>query len=390
MLCDNAVDKTLPSDWIVQGKRPLEVTQSKICSTDVIIDLLEARTRLQTAVKTNPALLRDRFGCFMIACLRFASRAALKLADIAELLNNFASPGRSVLDPTEDVKFVDLYGGRGGFSDYILWRFQAKVNDGWIVKREGKSPPRVKDFRPASAPGALDKLKVCDVDGRDLQGETLEDYQGLMERELRDARGATTLVIGDGVQQHSRNNQTSTARTREMLSTNTFWTQCWSALTLLTKGGTFICQVTDSIGRCMSGSAFLLTGCFERVTIIKPATACPAKSKRFLICLNFKGQDDECVKLVRQHLYQALSKSAKAKSEGKGDDVVEIVPWPHINAVGKAFINSMVKLNERDLGQETSAIKSIEDRDVSMSAARIYAAELQRLGFEVNGPQPSG
>ena len=132
-------------------------------------------------------------------------------------------------------------------------------------------------------------------------------------------------------------------RTLELVSLQTFLCQACAALRVLRQGGTFICKVTDSLGRCSVGTYYLLCQCFGFVTIVKPSTSSPAKCERFLIALNFLGNDNELVIKVRNHLAEALRTAATAQD---GDlSVVEIVPTPMI--LKEPFFNRLNKLNER-------------------------------------------
>ena len=122
----------------------------------------------------------------------------------------------------------------------------------------------------------------------------------------------------------------------------TLWCQAWSALGILRVGGTFICKVTDSFGRCAVGTYFLICHCFREVTIIKPSMSNPSKSERFLVALDFLGHTHDTVRQVREHFASALRHSA---SSSENDDVREILPTPML--LQQPFLDGIIKLNER-------------------------------------------
>ena len=98
-------------------------------------------------------------------------------------------------------------------------------------------------------------------------------------------------------------------RTIELLSMSTLWCQVWSGLCVLRTGGAFISKVTYSF-RCVIGTYYLTCHCFQFVTFIKPSMSCPSKCERFLVALDFLGQDYKTAQSVRAHLAHALSVAA--------------------------------------------------------------------------------
>jgi hypothetical protein len=57
-------------------------------------------------------------------------------------------------------------------------------------------------------------------------------------------------------------------------------------------GGSFVLKVFDTVSKISADTIFILTRCFERVSIIKPVTSRPSNSERYVICQD-KHPDEE-------------------------------------------------------------------------------------------------
>jgi hypothetical protein len=227
----------------------------------------------------------------------------------------------------------------------MLWKYNscgASIHRWWMLNRQGKKRPNIAGFKAFSSEDTSFSYNPAHSDIVDAS--SMEAMKAFL-----DATGATTnpvgMVFGDGTVDNTTTMKLESEhrpRTIELLSMSTLWCQVWSALGVLRTGGSFICKVTDSFSRCAIGTYYLMCHCFRLVTFIKPSMSCPSKCERFLVALDFLGQDNETVQSVRAHLAHALSVAASLPED---KDVVQIIPMAMI--LKEPFLNRMTKLNER-------------------------------------------
>jgi hypothetical protein len=459
-------DGSCQRSWLRTGRREIEIKMSKFCEGPTLLKLLEVRSNLQL-LQDKMEITRKYFGCYQIDSVGFVSRSALKLADIHSILTiamQHKMPDFSGIFngmDGQDLSFIDLYGGKGGFSDFVLCKYGPSIHRWWLLNRHGKKRPDLEAFKAFSEDRAVrpsyTPVHDTEVDASDLESMTafLETTGAITnpvgavfgdgtidEKSFKELDSAPSRVLmlhemdryadaktflakldfdgaavdamltgssmeisiddglsvpapvkkqwqhwnlngghpdkgGDNENYHALKGEYNAfkanfeawlqahptgqpdfqtwcqaamptsrgpkSRTLELASVKLFLCQAWAALRVLRQGGTFICKVADSLGRCTVGIYYLLCQCFGFVTIVKPSTSSPAKCERFLIALNFLGHDHEIVTNVRDHLAHALRTTST--SPNGNASVVEIVPTPMI--LKEPFFNRLTKLNER-------------------------------------------
>ena len=103
------------NNWVVTGAKLKEILMSKFCEDKTILSLLQARTG---EARTQAA--RQYFGCHGVDKIGFVSRSALKLADLQSIVTLALQKKAPDLEgffkgDEQDLSFIDLYGGQGGF-----------------------------------------------------------------------------------------------------------------------------------------------------------------------------------------------------------------------------------------------------------------------------------
>ncbi|KAJ1484262.1 hypothetical protein T484DRAFT_1797625, partial [Baffinella frigidus] len=267
-----------------------EYQMSKFCRSDIVLELLKQR-------RDPPADQRACWACYSVGKdLGFASRAALKLADIQGVCGELwgVEAASILLDPSGGgpVRFADLHGGRGGFSDYMLWRFGDRVRNSVLVHRQAPLHAGILDGHRTGKPHAMpESFKAPPKEGQleifprggegaEMDPASLEGVEELVKQVLvGESQEGVLVVFGDGV---------------------------LATLKILERDGSFICGITDTLGRPTIGAVYLLTHCFEKVTIIKPAMTSPSKSERYLVCIGFRGRFDPGVEMAATRLEKAL------------------------------------------------------------------------------------
>ncbi|KAJ1484271.1 hypothetical protein T484DRAFT_1797639, partial [Baffinella frigidus] len=152
---------------------------SKFCRSDIVLELLKQRT-------DPPADQRACWACYSVGNdLGFASRAALKLADIQGVCGELwgVEAASILLDPSGGgpVRFADLHGGRGGFSDYMLWRFGESVRNSVLVHRASKPHAMPESFKAPPKEGQLEIFPPGGV-GVEMDPASLEGVEELAKQ----------------------------------------------------------------------------------------------------------------------------------------------------------------------------------------------------------------
>ena len=73
----------------------------------------------------------------------------------------------------DDLSFIDLYGGKGGFSDFMLYKHGPSISRWWMLNRRSKKRPDVAGFKAFSegiaAPPSRNPVSEDEVDASDLE-----------------------------------------------------------------------------------------------------------------------------------------------------------------------------------------------------------------------------
>ncbi len=94
---------------------------------------------------------------------------------------------------------------------------------------------------------------------------------------------------------------------QEINSCQIIMSECYVAINILRKHGTFVCKVFDLFTSPMIKLLYLMSILFEEIYLYKPETSRPANSEKYLICINYKDilkEDDKEYLLHLIKLYQ--------------------------------------------------------------------------------------
>ena len=327
---------------IKEGKKLNEYQMSKFCAQRIVLDLLEERSNLNRALAHNgpesyKQTLKQSLGCYMVGNAGFVSRAAIKMADINRLCLDLFADLKG-----DKVSFVDIYGGRGGFSDYALWKLGPLATKSWIIDRKQKLSPDTGKFKAAAlwmgSDSASVPLETYGSQGK-IDAACLSELEALI---LNAKESNVQYVFGDGVVKL----ESVILRSKESVSTKLLLCQCIVAIETLSEGGCFICRITDLLGRCTIGTVLVLATLFDKITCMKPEMSCPVKSERFLVCLGFLGREKAASSAL--HMRTIVSRIESISDSSK--DIVAFVPQKYL--MDSSFASALIKMNERDCKQE--------------------------------------
>jgi hypothetical protein len=252
---------------------------------------------------------------------------------------------------SDKFSFIDLYGGRGGFSDYTIWKLGKKIAQGWIVDRKYKASPEPINFKSVSQypDPKMFPLEVYRAEHK-VDCSNLAELDPIIELSKL---SNVMCLFGDGTL-NLVSSATAHNRSIESLSAKTLLCQCVVALESLADGGLFICKISDMLGRCTIGAVLVLASLFEKLSCIKSEMSCPAKSERFLVCIGFLGKEKAAHAAL--HLREVISRM-DLLSHDTSKDVVAFVPQKFL--MEGAFSSCLIKMNERDCKQEVASAKYI-------------------------------
>ena len=340
------------SSWFQQGSKLSEYKMSKFCHGDMVLELLRRRP---AKAKLEPSTWKKLFACYSVPCTNFVSRAGMKLADVVKTcswaLDKEKGDGLALfgVSDSDKVSFLDMHGGRGGCTDYLLWRLRERVKVGWILRREDKEGVTLDALKSRSLFSSPPPLSPFPEDAEAVNVESLADMEKLVSR-LESEASRVNLVIGDTIIRDL------SSRTDEIASIPSLLAQVWTATGVLARSGTLICRISDSLGRCMVGAMYVLARCFERITIVKPTLSCPAKSERYLVCVGYAGVEATFVSELRAHLRAAMQ---RMKEREDGMDLLEIVPTGLL--LQNPFFDRVVKYNQKYGKEEAAALRYLEE-----------------------------
>jgi len=219
---------------------------------------------------------------------RFNNRAAVKLANMDIVFNLTNHDEISYDQPQSNIPIVycDIAAGPGSFTEYIQWRKPISIGYGMTLKGELDWNPTIIDFKRFNC-----------IYGDDNSGNLLTQYQSFISIVKKNNVDGVDLVTADGGFDVSGSEMKY--RQQETLSTKLIIAECLIAVSVLRKGGNFICKVFDTVSKASRDLILLMSLVFEKIYIFKPMTSRPANSERYLICKNKRNDSLEVIRILK-------------------------------------------------------------------------------------------
>jgi cap1 methyltransferase len=219
----------------------------------------------------------------------FMNRSAIKLANIDAVLDF------GLTHCTGNLRFVDLCGAPGGFSEYLMRKSRENGLNSCLgygmslqgTNEHGRGVKWKLHHLINNNDGTFIQYRVCN--GSDGTGDIYkwENVEALRREILSDAgeeAGKVQLVVADGGFDAQRDSEC-----QEEISQKIVVSQASAALSLLQKGGTFVMKMfgfqTDTIRSLMKS----LLVVFGKIQVIKPISSRPASAERYVIFSEYKG-----------------------------------------------------------------------------------------------------
>ncbi|XP_058813420.1 cap-specific mRNA (nucleoside-2'-O-)-methyltransferase 1-like [Topomyia yanbarensis] len=267
-----------PDTWIQIGHRKNTIAdETNFCEAALLDNILQLKSSLDEVNVQQIRKSRLMSNPFEVSKGEFMTRAAIKIANLDAMFDwGLCQLSDGSDSEKELLYFVDIFGGPGGCSEYILWR-----NGGWNAKGFGFTTKGDYEFQPemfrVGAPETLDSFYGHNDNGNIFDPDNIRDFIDYVTQQT-DNLGAHLVICDGGF--YVKNN------CQEIISKQLYLCLALLAVSVIRPGGNAILKVFDLYTPFSVGLVYILSKCYARISIVKPVTSRPANSERYLICQN--------------------------------------------------------------------------------------------------------
>ncbi|KAI9273591.1 FtsJ-like methyltransferase-domain-containing protein [Sporodiniella umbellata] len=310
-----------------------------VCSKSSVEKLLRLKERMRNAPKELVAQARSKSNPFeRIGQAIFMNRAAVKLAAMD------ADFGLTSMKGQKSFTFLDICGGPGGFSEYLLWRIYSwgETCSGYGITLKSDRDEmnwHTEKFRE-DVPQKLTLIHGVDGTGNLYKLENIKQVETMI---AEGTDGGVNLAVADGGFDF-----TGKESQQEQLAQKLLLCEIITMLSTLKSGGLFVCKFFDMFTPFTVDLVWLLYQLFEEVAITKPFSSRPANSERYIVC---RG-------LLYPHptlLIQSLSNIAASMN----DEQTQFIPQTILED-DEEFLDYVKMRNLRLITQQIEALEDFE------------------------------
>ncbi|KNC85528.1 hypothetical protein SARC_02289 [Sphaeroforma arctica JP610] len=283
----------------------------------------------------------------------FINRAAVKMANMDSMLNwIFTSPEGLAFN--EPLLFADVCAGPGGFSEYVLWKREKRCK-GYGFTLRGPDDFKPYEFNRQPTEPYFETFYGADGTGDVTNEANIRAFTKLTS--IKSNKTGLHLMMADGgfSVEGEENYQ-------EEILKQLVLCQFTVALSVLRKGGNFVCKIFDMFTPFTVGLVYVMYKHFDEVCILKPFTSRPANSERYIICLGLKERSPAVVEWL-------LAINAKLNEFGEwgmeGADNVAHIVAPEVISADKQFTDYVrqanIALGEQQIGALNTLMMYCED-----------------------------
>eukprot|EP00933_Yihiella_yeosuensis_P051425 TRINITY_DN49359_c0_g1_i1.p1 TRINITY_DN49359_c0_g1~~TRINITY_DN49359_c0_g1_i1.p1 ORF type:complete len:659 (-),score=188.64 TRINITY_DN49359_c0_g1_i1:527-2503(-) len=219
-----------------------------------------------------------------------------------EKLEELANEVGLLKDVPKGAAFLDLCGGPGAWSQYLLSKKHLQLRGFGFTLRSGSGAEE--DWQAEEKddwyPDLLENPEWTALWGADGTGDLLKPKNLIHSTNALKKQGGVFLCVADG----GFSDKTIPDGLLELYFYRLFLAELLTATNCLQPGGRFVCKLYTSCSTATSALLFLTTRLFEQSSIVKPMTSRVAGPERYLYCSGFKADSSET-----QSIRQALMKS---------------------------------------------------------------------------------
>ncbi|XP_028408922.1 cap-specific mRNA (nucleoside-2'-O-)-methyltransferase 1-like [Dendronephthya gigantea] len=341
------------NDWMTISKRKSSIKdETEFCNEKILHGVLACKTVFDSLAENEFLKARTRANPYeMVKGAIFQNRAAMKMANMDAVFDfMFSCPrdkdNRELLGSMDLLYFADICAGPGGFSEYMLWR------KSWHCKGFGFTLRGENDFK-------LDKFlsgtpetfePFYGVNGIDGDGDIMnpDNLMAFKDFVLNNTDGlGVHFVMGDG-----GFSVAGQENFQEVLTKRLVLCQFLCAMSVLRKGGYFLCKTFDLFTPFSIGLVYLLYRAFDHVCLHKPVTSRPANSERYVICKGLRENTEEICS------YLFFINEELGRLERTNSDILEVVPLDMLK--NDQTFYSYVRNSNESLGEnQINALKKL-------------------------------
>ncbi|PHZ14421.1 FtsJ-domain-containing protein [Rhizopus microsporus ATCC 52813] len=260
--------------------KEVEVDYDFVCSKVQVENVIQLKGKSSHLPKEIVSQARSKSNPFeRIGHGVFMNRAAMKLAAMD------ADFGLTATKGSNQFKFLDICGGPGGFSEYILWRIHSWGESchgyGITLKMPAEKDEmnwHTEKFRVDIPKDSFSIIYGQDGTGDLYKPENIRDVESLISKETQNG---VDLAVADGGFDFSGHEAE-----QEQLAQKLILCEIITMLSTLRQGGAFVCKFFDMFTEFTVDLVWLLYQLFDEICITKPLSSRPANSERYVICRN--------------------------------------------------------------------------------------------------------
>ncbi|XP_065078736.1 cap-specific mRNA (nucleoside-2'-O-)-methyltransferase 1-like [Ochlerotatus camptorhynchus] len=333
-----------PDTWLEIGPRVRSIeNEVAFCERSLLQEVFRLRSSLDDSDEKKVRWAHNKANFFEVRAGQFMTRAAIKIANVDALFGWKLCQLPDTADDSQLLYFVDVFGGPGGCSEYVLWR-----NDGWNAKGFGYTTKGDYEFRAEmfrmGAPESFDPFYGANDDGNILDPDNISAFMEYVKAQTADKLGAH-LIMCDGGFYVKNNNQ-------ETISKQLYLCLVLLAVGVIRPGGNAILKVFDLYTPFSVGLVYVLTKCYEKVSIVKPASSRSANSERYLVCQTRLNESN----LFMNYLF-SISQVLWENRHGE-HDIIHIIS-PQTMQEDKDFYNFIRNSNNDLARRQIAGLKSL-------------------------------
>lgn len=265
------------------AEQPIDVLYTFVRPTDDVPPLFADSGRYLALQRAKDAFASDNFLTARdttnpfetIGRSIFMTRAAVKLANIDAVFNVsgdvFSFDRKS---STNNLTFCDVAAGPGGFTQYLQYRYPNSIGYGMTLRSKNL------DWNTS----LLNMQRFTPFYGADNNGDLYKSWQQFVDFVLKQQPKGVDLVTADGGFDVEEGGDRTLLQKQEFLSSRLLVVQSLVGIACTRVGGNFVLKVFDTVTQISAQVLYLLSQCFEQLTMFKPVTSRPANAERYLIC----------------------------------------------------------------------------------------------------------
>lgn len=204
------------------------------------------------------------------------TRTFVKLANIDAVFGVTGKTSDRSFNARNEISFLDIAGGPGGFTQYIQHTF--KSSRGYGITLSDTTVPESLRWDHNLIDTSNGKFKI--MTGASNVGDIYKDsdYVG---RQMKYSGGVDFIVADGAISVNGKE------KIQEQLNTRIQIAETNTALMSLKYGGNFVLKVYDLVTKPSMDLLYILSNVFDSVYVFKPITSRPANSEKYVVCIGY-------------------------------------------------------------------------------------------------------